>query len=126
MARKSIPSYVESSVLTASARRCAFCYGINHDYSVKAGQIAHIDQDASNPSFENLAWLCLEHHDRYDGKTSQSKGLTRKELEEYREELYEEVRRNRTTSSTHLLAVEVSDKEETAPSEAACTDEEGK
>ncbi|MFC1761177.1 hypothetical protein ACFL6U_03755 [Planctomycetota bacterium] len=102
MARKSISPYVESAVLTASARRCAFCFGIDHDYTEKAGQIAHVDQDSSNPSFENLAWLCLEHHDRYDGATSQSKGLTRRELEEYREKLYEEVQRNRTTSSTQL------------------------
>jgi hypothetical protein len=32
--------------------------------------------------------MCLDHHDEYDGRTSQSKGLTQAEVREYRRELY--------------------------------------
>jgi hypothetical protein len=38
---------------------------------------------------ENLAWLCLAHHDEYDSKTSQSKSLQINEVKSYRAELYE-------------------------------------
>jgi hypothetical protein len=90
---------VETDVLTASARRCCLCYGITQDYTEKPGQIAHVDGDRSNGEFANLAWLCLEHHDRYDGRTSQSKGITERELKAYRTQLYEEVTRIRKASS---------------------------
>ena len=82
---------IETAVLTASARRCALCFGLNHDFSEKAGQIAHVDQDSSNSSIGNLAWLCLEHHDKYDSRTSQSKGYTETELKEYRDKLHKAV-----------------------------------
>ncbi|MGF1619286.1 MAG: hypothetical protein ACFCUR_01585 [Rhodomicrobiaceae bacterium] len=52
------------------------------------GQIAHVDQDSSNNSEDNLVFLCLTHHDQYDSKTSQSKNFTKKELLHYRDELY--------------------------------------
>ncbi len=64
------------------------CFGLNADEGVKKGQIAHVDQDSANAAFENLAFLCLEHHDGYDSTTSQSKGLTQKELVTYRTLLY--------------------------------------
>lgn len=32
--------------------------------------------------------MCLDHHDEYDGVTSESKGITRAELIEYRDRLY--------------------------------------
>jgi hypothetical protein len=51
-------------------------------------QIAHVDQGPSNSNIDNLAYLCLEHHDPYDSKTSQSKGLTPNELVAYRTKLY--------------------------------------
>jgi hypothetical protein len=53
----------------------------------KQGQIAHIDRNPENNDPNNLAFLCLEHHDRYDSKPSQSKGLTHEEVRRYREEL---------------------------------------
>jgi hypothetical protein len=53
----------------------------------KKGQIAHLDHDSSNADISNLAFLCFDHHDEYDSKTSQSKGLRRAEVERYREEL---------------------------------------
>ena len=33
-------------------------------------------------------YLCLDHHDYYDSKTSQSKGLTANEVKAYRDDLY--------------------------------------
>jgi hypothetical protein len=55
---------------------------------VKSGQIAHLDQNNTNTKFENLVFLCLEHHNQYDGKTRQSKGLTKGEVKRFRDELY--------------------------------------
>ena len=97
-------SQVETDVLTSSMRRCAFCFGINNDFSEKPGQIAHVDGNRSNSSFNNLAWLCLEHHDRFDSSTSQSKGLTRNELKAYRERLFDFVKQTRRDASTRFIS----------------------
>jgi hypothetical protein len=61
---------------------------LSGDATVKQGQIAHLDQDASNNSVSNLAFLCLDHHDQYDSRTSQSKGFTESEVKSYRDQLY--------------------------------------
>jgi len=79
----------ETLLYAKSLRRCAFCFGLDNDHGRKRGQIAHVDQNRANSKFANLAWLCLPHHDEYDGKTSQSKNLTRKELEYFRDKLYQ-------------------------------------
>ncbi|MEX2181328.1 MAG: hypothetical protein WD771_04755 [Gemmatimonadaceae bacterium] len=71
-----------------SRRRCALCFGLNGQSRPRQGQIAHVDRDASNNALHNLAWLCLDHHDEYDTRRSQSKGFTPDELSRYREELY--------------------------------------
>ena len=55
---------------------------------MKAGQIAHLDRDKANAALDNLAFLCFEHHDRYDSRTSQSKNFSIAEVKAYREELY--------------------------------------
>ena len=89
MTRKPINKDIEADVLVESRRRCCICYGLNRDLNIKAGQIAHLDKDNSNNSYENLAFLCFEHHDQYDSKTSQSKNFTIKEVKRYREELKE-------------------------------------
>lgn len=54
---------------------------------MKAGQIAHLDHDSSNNAEDNLAFLCFEHHDDFDSRTSQRKGLTLGEVRQFREEL---------------------------------------
>lgn len=87
MTRKQIHHEVQASILFSSRRRCALCFSYNFDPSVKKGQIAHIDQDSSNNSENNLVFLCLKHHDEYDSNTSQSKGITAKEVEKCKEEL---------------------------------------
>ncbi len=40
-------------------------------------------------SLANLVFLCLEHHDEFDGRTSQSKGLSAHEVKHYRAKLSE-------------------------------------
>lgn len=89
--RKHIPTEIQTQVLVNSARRCCLCFGLDNDFSEKQGQIAHLDQNPSNSDPENLVYLCLAHHDQFDSRTSQSKGLTASEVKHYRELLYQTV-----------------------------------
>lgn len=89
--RKKVPEATETEVLIRCARRCAVCYGLKGDHGEKKGQVAHLDRDPSNNNLENLVYLCFDHHDQYDSKTSQSKGLTLGEVQEYRAQLYETI-----------------------------------
>jgi hypothetical protein len=79
---------MQAAVLVLSRRRCAFCFGLNNDLTEKNGQIAHINHKSQDSRQENLAFLCLDHHDKYDSTSSQSKGLTEPELRHYRDRLY--------------------------------------
>lgn len=88
MARKPVPKAIETSVLVQSRRRCCICFGLDRDTRLKAGQIAHLDQDATNNEEGNLAFLCFDHHDAYDSKTSQRKNFTIGEIMGFRHELY--------------------------------------
>jgi hypothetical protein len=97
--RTTIPSDTELEVLTKSSRRCCVCFGLNRDFDEKKGQVAHLDRDPSNANFDNLAYLCMDHHDEYDSRRSQSKGLTYREVKEYRRQLYEAVSEMRNTFS---------------------------
>jgi hypothetical protein len=89
MARKAVQPTVLTDTLVSSRRRCAICFGLNRDTSLKSGQVAHLDHDASNNDPPNLAFLCLEHHDIYDSKTRQSKNITKGEVMAFRAELLE-------------------------------------
>jgi hypothetical protein len=87
MVRKGVPQQTQVAVLAACRRRCAICFGLSRHTGIKPGQIAHLDRDAANPSFDNLVFLCLDHHDQFDSRTSQSKGLTSDEVRRFRQEL---------------------------------------
>lgn len=87
MTRKRISDDVQARVLTRSRRRCCICYGLNRDTSIKQGQIAHVDQDSANAAEENLVFLCMPCHDKYDSTTRQSKNFTGAELRHFRGEL---------------------------------------
>ena len=87
-ARSPASKFVEKEVLTASRRRCCLCVFLTDRDDVRKGQIAHLNRDPSDSRFQNLVFLCLEHHDEYDGRASQSKGLTLEEVTEYRDRLY--------------------------------------
>jgi len=78
----------EAEILVASHRRCCLCYFLDNEKKPQGGQIAHINHNPRNNHIENLVFLCLNHHDEYDSKTSQSKGFTEKEVTNYRDELY--------------------------------------
>lgn len=78
-------------VLVASRRRCCLCYFLKRRKNEQKGQIAHLNHKRSNSDFSNLVYLCLDNHDDFDSRTSQSKGYTFKEVEEYRRRLYEEL-----------------------------------
>ena len=92
MARKHISKSVQAEVAIKCRRRCALCFGLNNDLSERPGQIAHLNQNNEDSELENLVWLCLEHHDRYDSRTSQSKNYMQQEVETYRNELHRRFR----------------------------------
>src|SRR5262245_43323464 len=78
--RKRLPPAIELEVLTKCKRRCCLCFHLDSTTDVVAGQNAHIDHSRNNNVESNLAYLCLRHHDEYDRKASQAKGLTQGEL----------------------------------------------
>jgi hypothetical protein len=85
--RKKVGPATEADVLLRSRRRCAICFGLDRDTSIKRGQIAHLDKNPSNNDPDNLAFLCFDHHDAYDSTTRQSKNLAEGEVKLYRAEL---------------------------------------
>ena len=89
--RQAIHKDVETRILVASRRRCCLCYFVKHIKTERKGQIAHLSGDPSHTSFDDLVFLCLEHHDEFDGRTRQAKGLTEHEVRHYRDKLYEEL-----------------------------------
>lgn len=86
--RKKIPKAVEAELLLSCRRRCCLCYYLNENVKTTLnGQIAHIDHDPSNNDLNNLAYLCLEHHEQYDSRTSQTKKITASELHKAKNKL---------------------------------------
>lgn len=103
--RKKIQPDVVADITTASRRRCCICFGLNQDNAEKKGQLAHLDRDASNNSPDNLAFLCLDHHDQYDSRPSQAKGLTIEEVKRYRTELLAFVAHSLPAPDAEIIAV---------------------
>jgi|JI10StandDraft_1071094.scaffolds.fasta_scaffold38193_4 hypothetical protein len=104
MARKAIPDATQADILLKSRRRCCLCFWLDGEDGVKKGQLAHLDGDNENPAEDNLAFLCLEHHDEYDTIPRLSKGLREREVRKWRDELYKEMEyRFRTTQHTLSL-----------------------
>lgn len=91
MARKPVPDDTQKSVLLKSRRRCCLCFWLTGRDEVLKGQIAHLDGNPENNAEENLAFLCFDHHDEYDGTTSTAKGLRENEVRHWRDELYREM-----------------------------------
>jgi hypothetical protein len=87
--RRRLSKSIERDVLMASRRRCCLCVFLTGRDEVRKGQIAHLNHDRNDSRFENLVFLCLEHHDDYDGRTSQSKGFSIDEVRAYRDRLYD-------------------------------------
>jgi hypothetical protein len=89
--RAPISKEAETQLLTMSQRKCCLCYYVTGNKGHRKGQIAHLNRDRSNSEFNNLVYLCLEHHDEFDSRTSQSKGFTPEELRRHRDRLYHEL-----------------------------------
>ncbi len=100
---------IEKDVMIASRRRCCLCVFLNNRNEVRKGQIAHLNRDSGDSRFENLVYLCLEHHDEYDSRPSQSKALLFEEVRDYRDRLYAE------NSETNNVARHTSRTAELAP-----------
>ncbi len=86
--RKTIPPDTVTRVLTRCRRRCCLCFFYEDDLAIQKGQIAHLDRDPANSDEDNLAFLCQRHHDEYDSRTSQTRGLTIGEVKYARDQLY--------------------------------------
>jgi len=106
--RKKAPDDVVADIVTACRRRCCICFGLRNDDNEKRGQIAHLDRDPANNAIDNLAFLCLEHHDQYDSRTSQSKGLTIDEVKRYRTALLAFVSQNHPPGDSEIVAALIS------------------
>lgn len=117
--RTTTPKNIETEVLLQSGRRCCLCFGIEKDFLPKKGQIAHLDRNPANNALENLAFLCLQHHDEYDSRPSQSKGLTISELKAYRDRLYFRVQESVPVEENLRALVAQADLEETLVKDAA-------
>jgi len=91
MPRSAIPKETLKEILVKSRRRCCMCFGLNRDANIKSGQVAHLDHNNSNNNEDNLAFLCFDHHDEYDSRTSQRKGFSPVEVKHFRDELHREV-----------------------------------
>jgi hypothetical protein len=91
MARKAIPEDTQNAILLKSRRRCCLCFWLEGKDEVLKGQIAHLDRNPENNIEDNLAFLCFDHHDDYDGTTRLAKGLLESEVRHWRDELYREM-----------------------------------
>ena len=92
-----------AEVLIQSRRRCCLCYYFNSDLEPEKGQLAHVDRDHSKSHADNLAYLCLDHHNEYDTKHLQSKSLMPEELRFARTRLYRRLGEGfEPVSYTHL------------------------
>ncbi|MDO8583067.1 MAG: hypothetical protein Q7R51_00880 [bacterium] len=89
--RPKVPPETETRLFILCRRRCALCFGLNFDFSEKKGQIAHLNHNRSDNRINNLAFLCLTHHDAYDSTPSQSKSITQGETLCFRKELYKAI-----------------------------------
>jgi hypothetical protein len=87
--RKKLSAATEAAVLIKSRRRCCLCVFLHSQEELRKGQIAHLNHDPSDSELSNLVYLCFDHHDEYDGRTSQAKGFTEREVRHWRDRLIE-------------------------------------
>jgi len=85
--RKTLSPRLVEEVVTRCRRRCCLCVSLENRDGARRGQIAHLNRRPDDDRFDNLVFLCLEHHDEYDSRPSQSKGLIEDEVRHYRDRL---------------------------------------
>lgn len=107
MTRKTVNPKIQTNILTKSRRRCALCFGLEGNTSEKRGQIAHIDGNNQNNRENNLVFLCLNCHDKYDSTNSQSKGHLKDELLYYKNQLEKWVKLNFPLPNLYLSEYDI-------------------
>jgi len=85
--RDRIPRRVRTEILLANRHVCCVCQRINV-------QIHHIDGDPSNNAPDNLAVLCLRHHDLATMKVGLSAKLSQAEVQAFKQQWEAECRRD--------------------------------
>lgn len=85
VARKKINPATADEIIIACRRVCCMCYCLQQDATTKNGQLAHLDGDNTHNDPDNLAYLCLAHHDDYDTERRQTRNYTEGELKAYRQ-----------------------------------------
>lgn len=103
--RKRIPSKTVDKVLIQSQRRCCLCLMWDADDQRKEGQIAHIDRNNENNAEENLAYLCLDHHNEYDTVPKQTKRLQPAEVREAKRQLLDCLAKDENSPATLTLTI---------------------
>lgn len=88
--RSHIPRDIAANVAMLVRRRCCLCWHLDDKKDARKGQIAHLNRKRDDHRLSNLVWLCLDHHDDYDGRTSQSKNYMELEVRRYRNLLIKE------------------------------------
>lgn len=89
-----IPNDVATEVLFAADRTCCVCRERK-----KEVQIHHIDQNPSNNTFENLAVLCFECHDKTQIKGGFGRKLSSSLVNQYRDDWLKEVASRRDSAN---------------------------
>lgn len=98
--REPIPSDILNDLLFQSGRRCCICYGLQQDLTIKAyGKVIRLNRNAADNRPDNLAYLCLEHHNAYEVGGDQIAPLIMGDVKKYRAKLYAEIERMRRKGS---------------------------
>lgn len=92
MNRIKIDDITQTKILTECKRKCALCVGLSGDYNEKKGQLAHLNKNNSDNKYDNLCFLCFDHHSVYDSTSSQHKNYTINEVKHYRDTLIRELK----------------------------------
>jgi hypothetical protein len=98
--RPTIPTRIENQVMDKSESRC-YC-------GVRGHQIHHIDGDSTNNDFDNLIFLCIDHHDDATIVLNKSprliKRLTPTQLKAARDKHYRQIERKKELELKHYKA----------------------
>lgn len=107
MNRKASSRKDELAVLNKCRHRCALCFYLDFKTDVERGQIAHIDNDASNSVEKNLVYLCLLHHDAYHLKSPLTKSITEDEVRLAKQNLEEWIEEHHSTMTSSSSSEDV-------------------
>src|SRR5262249_21288075 len=92
--RTKVPDSVVARVMFASDLRCCVCYAKGH-------QLHHLDGDPNNHEYDNLAYLCLDHHDEATRTGGLSRKLSSATIVTFRADWYTKVE-HRREADTHV------------------------